>query len=192
MLRRGAIVVFGAMLASCAAAGTAPANDELPRIKDRSTLRIELVRTVCYGTCPMYGVEILGDGTVTYCGIHFVDQVGERSRRVVDADLSELVAQFHAADFLTLNDEYAATATDGPTYAVTIAYDDKSKSVIDYFGEEAGMPISVTALEDAIDRIAGTSEWIGQGAFGYASEWPACAERFGVPGPTIVFPEPTE
>ncbi len=192
MLRWGTIIVFGAMLSSCAAAGTVPANGDLPRIKDRNSLRIELVRTACYGTCPMYGVEIRGDGTATYCGLHFVNQVGERSRQVADAEISGLVAQFHAANFLKLNDEYVADVTDGSTYAVTIAYDEISKSVIDYIGEEAGMPMSVTALEDAIDRIARTSEWIGQGSLDNGSEWPSCAKRFGFPAPIIVVPEFTE
>lgn len=188
-MRWQAMALSGAALASCAPDNTVATSGALPGIKDRNTLRIELVRTACYGACPMYGVEIRGDGTVTYCGLHFVSQVGERSRKVADAEVSGLVAQFQSANFLTLNDEYAAGATDGPTYAVTIAYDDISKSVIDYRGEEAGMPVSVTALEDAIDRIAGTSEWIGQGTLDYASEWPACAKRFGFPAPTIVVPE---
>ena len=167
----------------------ASVTSELPGIKDRNTLRITLVRTACYGTCPMYGVEIRGDGTATYCGGHFVNEVGERTRQVADAELSGLVQQFHEANFFALMDEYAATITDNPTYEVAIAYDGMEISVVDYVGERAGMPASVTALEDAVDRVAITTEWIGEGALGYAAEWPDCAARFGFEAPLSVDPD---
>jgi hypothetical protein len=184
------MVLSGLALVSCVPGTTASEKDALPGIKDRSSLRIVLVRTVCYGTCPMYGVEIRGDGTATYCGLHSVNEVGERTRQVADAELSALVEQFHEAKFFTLKDEYAADVTDNPTYSVSIYYDGKEKSVVDYVGERAGMPVAVTALQDAIDRISGTSEWIGEGLLGYATEWPACAARFGFEPPQPMPPAP--
>jgi hypothetical protein len=177
-------------LASCGPRTTSTTKDALPGIKDRSSLRILLVRTVCYGDCPFYGVEIRGDGTATYCGIGSVSEVGERTRQVTDAELSGLLEQFQAANFFALKDEYAAAITDNPEYRVAIAYDGKQKAVIDYVGEQAGMPASVTALEDAIDRVAGTSEWVGEDARRYAKEWPACADRFGFEPPEPMPPAP--
>ncbi len=175
MLRLTAVALIMALVAC---AQPAPSDDP-SGIKDMSSLRITLVRSACFGTCPMYGVEIRGDGTATYCGLHFVKEVGARTRQVDNAGISSLVEQFHAADFFALNDEYVAEVTDNPTYEIAIAYDGKSKSVMDYIGEQAGMPTSVTALEEAIDRVAQTEEWIGKGEVSRANQWPACAAHFG-------------
>lgn len=190
MLRAAILGVFA--LADCTPTEQLAAN-ALPSIQDRSSLRITLFRTGCYGTCPMYGVEIDGSGTAVYCGQHFVKDVGQRTRQVADADLARLVEQFHAATFMTLNDEYAASVTDNPTYIVSISYDGKSKVVRDYVGESAGMPASVTALEDAIDAIAGTAEWIGDRdntSLEHLGSIPDCARELGVEPPEPMPPPP--
>ena len=74
--------------------------------------------------------------------------------------IEQLVAQFEEARFFTLRDEYRAEVTDNPTYVVTIDTGNGKKSIVDYVGEKAGMPASVTALQDAIDTAAGTNRWI--------------------------------
>ena len=51
------------------------------------------------------------------------------------------------------------TATDFPTYVISVSFDGKTKSVTDYIGAEIGMPQGVTDLEDAIDRTAHTEKW---------------------------------
>ena len=43
-------------------------NAAFPEIHDWNTLRITLSRSGCYGRCPVYKVEIHGDGTVLYDG----------------------------------------------------------------------------------------------------------------------------
>lgn len=162
-----AMAVSGVALASCAP------NGALPGIKDRSTLSIVLVRSG-----PHYAVEIKGDGTATYCGVHFVDQVGERTRHVSEASLFELVERFHELNFFDLRNEYVANKLHSPMYTVVIRYDGKEKVVVDEVGEEVGMPAAVTDLQDAIDRVAGTSEWVGVGSRGFASEWPKCGTKY--------------
>ena len=184
------VALSGVALISCAPATTASEKGALPGITDRSSLRITLVRTACYGACPVYGVEIQGDGTVTYCGLRFVKEVGERTGHVGDVELSGLVERFHKGDFFALKEEYDGAITDQPEYRVTITYDGKEKSVIDYVGERAGMPAVVTALEDAIDSVAGTSQWIGEGARGYSDESLACATHFGFEPPEAMPPAP--
>lgn len=74
--------------------------------------------------------------------------------------IDKLVAQFEQTRFFSLRDEYRADVTDNPTYVVAIDTGNGQKSVVDYVGEEAGMPESVTALQDAIDAAAGTERWI--------------------------------
>ena len=74
--------------------------------------------------------------------------------------IDELLAQFEQTRFFSLRDEYRSNVTDNATYVVTIDTGNGLKSVVDYVGKEAGMPKSVTALQDAIDAAAGTERWI--------------------------------
>jgi hypothetical protein len=140
----------------------AQVEESFPAIKDISTLKIRLTRSACYGVCPWYGVEINGDGAVTFCGARWVKEFGERSRTIPEANVLRLVDMFRAADFFELKDQYVHSVTDNPIYVVQISYDGNSKLVVDYVGREAGMPVAVTDLETAIDEAAKAGEWVGE------------------------------
>lgn len=134
-----------------------------PEVRDWSSVRIKLERTECFGTCPIYTVEIAGDGSVTYEGELFVGVVGVQRATVPVERVRQLVASFRAANFFWLYDRYVTPVTDNPTYVVSLAYDGRSKTVLDYVGREAGMPAEVTKLEDAIDEAAETARWVKGG-----------------------------
>lgn len=121
---------------------------------------IRLERTGCYGTCPIYAVEIRGDGAVTYAGEGFVAVEGVHRGQVTPEAVAALVAQFREADFFSLDDEYVAGVTDNPTQIVTLTLGGRTKQVIDYVGLEDGMPFAVERLEHAIDRTAETRAWV--------------------------------
>lgn len=141
-----------------------PPASTFPKIRDWTSLHIRLERTVCLGTCPSYSVEISGDGSVVYQGRACVAETGERRAQIPANEVRDLFAKFQDADFFTFRDRYEAQVTDNPTTTTSIAFDGKSKSVVDYVGASAGMPHKVTALEDAIDATADTKRWIGNGA----------------------------
>lgn len=131
-----------------------------PEIHDWNSLRITLSRTLCYGTCPDYSVEIHGDGTVIYTGNRFVAVTGVQKSRISMDAVRELVDLFHKADYFSLRDAYAATVTDNPTFYTSISFDGKTKKVRNYVGWEVGIPQGVTNIEEAIDRVADTYKWI--------------------------------
>jgi len=56
-------------------------NAAFPEIHDWNTLRITLSRSLCYGRCPVYEVEIHGDGTFLYDGKLNVDAKGKRTAK---------------------------------------------------------------------------------------------------------------
>lgn len=131
-----------------------------PEIKDWKSLRIRLKRTLCYGPCPAYSVEVSGDGSVDFDGVSNVFIVGHYQARISDEAVRELVAAFRRANYFSLKDRYAAPITDNPTYTISIQFDGITKSVTDYAGVLVGMPEVVEDLESTIDRIAGTEKWI--------------------------------
>jgi ankyrin repeat protein len=145
---------------------------------NRDELVISLQRTACFGSCPDYKVTITGDGRVVFQTTPFLDHddvanlhrafsaesgvrvPGTHQTTIEPQVIDDLLAQFEQSRFFSLRDEYRATVTDNPTYVVTIDTGNGQKSVVDYVGKEAGMPESVTALQDAIDAAAGTERWI--------------------------------
>jgi len=131
-----------------------------PEIKDLKSLRITLKRTTCFGSCPAYTVEISGDGSVVYQGQSYVVLTGEHHDQISKEALSQILDAFRKADYFSLKDQYAFGVTDNPTTITSIAFDGTKKSVIDYVGEQAGMPHAVAQLEQTVDRVAGTLKWV--------------------------------
>lgn len=131
-----------------------------PDVADRESVRISLTRTACFGTCPAYTVQIRGDGLVSYAGQAHVAVTGRHVDRISDETVSRLIEMFRVAEFFSLRDEYVGNRTDHPRYEVSFTGSGRTKRVIDYIGKEGGMPESVTMLEDAIDRLAGTAKWV--------------------------------
>ena len=132
-----------------------------PEIKDWSSLRISLTRTMCFGACPAYTVTIAGDGTVTWKGERFVKVQGDATAHIAPEKVHALFERFRKAEYFWLLDSYASAITDMPAQNTSMAFDDHLKAVHDYAGQGVGMPEVVSELERAIDETANTAQWIG-------------------------------
>src|SRR5262245_36358795 len=130
-----------------------------PKVKDWKSVKITLERTGCFGTCPSYSIQVLGDGTVLYDGHGYVAFTGQHRGSVPPDSVMELVKLFEQANYFSLDDEYQAGITDCPTYMTSIEFDGRHKRVVDYVGLQIGMPVAVDELERSIDRIAGSDRW---------------------------------
>jgi hypothetical protein len=131
-----------------------------PEVHDWNSLRITLSRGSCYGTCPIYDIEIHGDGTVLYNGDAYVKTTGRKKVKISHASLVNLVDAFRKTDYFSLADGYVSGVTDSPTCVSSISFDGLSKSVMDYVGQEDGMPPAVTKLEATIERLSGASKLV--------------------------------
>lgn len=123
-------------------------------------VQITLSRGVCFGFCPEYTVTISGAGEVRYEGRRFVNVVGQRTATVSREEVARLVRRFDEIGFDRLRDAYRSQVTDLPTYVVSITRGGRTKTVVDYGGTGAGMPTAVRELQDEIDRVAGTAQWV--------------------------------
>jgi ankyrin repeat protein len=137
----------------------APKRVAFPQVHNWNSVKIVLSRTGCYGTCPSYRVEVHGDGAVRYEGGSYVAITGSHRASISSDVVSEMVEAFRAADFFALKAQYMWAVTDHPTYTTSISIDGKSKEVVDYVGEQVGMPESVSKLEETIDRLSGVERW---------------------------------
>lgn len=133
---------------------------DFPTQLDRAQVRIVLERGTCYeGPCPMYSVQIDGDGTVVYNGFKYVAVEGKHRSRIPAEAVDRLLDKFRAADFFSLDDAYQAEITDNATFTVSLKLGKQEKRVIDYAGLLAGMPQAIHDIEDSIDRAANSDRW---------------------------------
>jgi ankyrin repeat protein len=150
-----------AILFACLAIlGSCEAQTTFPSIADRESIRISLKRTACEGTCPVYRVQIAGDGRVDYMGVSNVAVIGAHNDYITPHDVDTLLKIFKDANFFSMADKYAIGATDLPTYETSLSLKGITKRVIDYGGNEVGMPQAMTGLENAVDRIGDTAKWV--------------------------------
>jgi hypothetical protein len=96
---------------------------------------------------------------VLYDGGSYVAITGSHRASVSSGVVSEMVETFRAADYFSLKDKYMWGATDLPTYKTSISIDGRTKEVVDYAGQQVGMPESVSKLEETIDRLSGVERW---------------------------------
>lgn len=120
---------------------------------------VTLQRQPCYGSCPSYTVEVR-DGRATYDGRGDVDVLGSHHYRVPRQNLAKLVESLRASDVWSLRDSYTAHVTDLPTYILTLNLGGQQHQLTDYWGQMAGMPSTVSDLEDEVDKAARSQMWI--------------------------------
>jgi hypothetical protein len=121
---------------------------------------VQLRRTGCYGTCPDYQVTVSGDGAVRFSGHNFVLIPGDHVAPISSDAVRELIRAFEKADFFSAKDAYTASVTDNPTQTLTLNVGVRTKTVTDYAGTEAGLPLAIRNLEAEVDEVAGTARWV--------------------------------
>ena len=156
------LALFGPSM-SCHGAGYSDRTvipQDIPR-----DLKITLERTDCFGGCPVYKLTIIADGTVVFEGRRFVKQEGVTIKSVSQERLKQLMAEFDRVKFFSLEDDYSETRlscpTDQPSAITSIRINGKSKTINHYLGcLEPKVPKGLTELENKIDEIVNTAQWL--------------------------------
>jgi hypothetical protein len=123
-------------------------------------LHVHLDRGPCFGTCPVYSVDIAGDGKVIYTGLDYVDVLGEHRYEVPREDVARLLAKLRSSDLWSTRAQYRATVTDIPTFTLSIKLGQNEHRIGDYGGQMAGMPVAVTEFEEEVDTVGRTEKWV--------------------------------
>ena len=117
--------------------------------KKANTSKIELIislqRTACFGTCPIYKIEIFSDGSGIYTGRRFVENIGITKFSLSKTQLNLILTQAEAIGFTNMQEEYSEPISDLPTTFIQI----KDKRIRDY----TGAPKTLKNLETLIDQI---------------------------------------
>lgn len=142
---------------------------------------IALERTGCYGTCPIYTLAISADGTIIFSGSYTTKVNGvmqwKRSGVIKSSispeQLHQLLMEFEKVNYFSLQNSYRdvrdgcpTNATDSPSVYTSIQINGQKKSVEHYLGclystrDFAVYPKELVALENRIDEIVNTKQWM--------------------------------
>lgn len=117
---------------------------------------VELFRSGCYGSCPIYTVRISASGDVSWKGRMYVNATDERRASIKAEDARALLERFRTARFWSLCGSYRRNITDSSTIETHVEIGGQSKTVSNYADSA---PAWVAELEDAIDDAANTHRW---------------------------------
>lgn len=163
-------IVLLLVLSACTSAERPVAEARRAAPKIPADLKITLERGLCYGSCPSYTVTIDAEGQIEWEGHEHVAHPGQRRKRLVTLhELASLWGRLDAVDYRQLPsspnyDESTCPSevTDMSSSLVTIVANGEQRQVYHYHGCEGYEPLSAfTKLEDEIDAVTGTAEWIG-------------------------------
>lgn len=164
------VVIFVFTAVACKSFGNQSGNPQIDAGKDipKDTL-IKLQRTRCYGTCHAYELSIYADGKVTFNAIYIAGKSEEKKPGLIEEKISqekvkEIIGEFQKASFFDFSsDEFShgkcTTITDMPSAMTFLRYNGKEKSVDHYHGCDK-TPKALTQLEDKIDEIVNTKQWL--------------------------------
>ena len=133
-----------------------------PLFSPDESIRITLERGMCFGTCPVYSVTLSGNGTVSWEGKQYVMKKGNITGSIDPARVADLFYQLDRDGFFTLNHSYSAyEITDMPSATLTVQNNSIKKQVYHYYGDSSA-PETLCRMEEAVDRTANTTQWIGK------------------------------
>ncbi len=95
--------------------------------------RIEYKTSGCYGTCPIFSLNIFKDRYAKYYAERFNKTEGIFTAKIDTASFNTLIVTLNYTDFPALENSYAVGWTDDQTATLTITYDHgKIKKISDY------------------------------------------------------------
>ncbi len=167
---------FQRIKSNCPKAGTP--TPHLPT--DTRNLEITLTRTPCWGFCPTYSIKIRGDGGVLYESNGFVKVRGERRSRISAAQVRKLAERFISEGYFSFCGTYGQPS-DLPGAITSIKWPGVRKTVTNHGGFVGAIPKELFDLEEAIDNIVDSQQWVGTGVIPHV-------EVEDVPPPILRFP----
>jgi len=106
-------------------------------------------------------LRVFRDGSVEYEGERFVHVVGHASGHLADSELLALDDLFVRAGYLELDESYESWhVTDMPSVFTTYSAGGCARSVRHYLGDRDA-PRVLTEIENGIDTIAHSDQWVG-------------------------------
>jgi hypothetical protein len=133
------------------------------RSVNREGLVIQLQRTSCLGSCPIYRLAIFGDGSVSYSGDMFVKVKGAATTKITPAEVDRLLQSIDEVGFAGIDDRAFPWCYDAPAVSVTVSSPTLSKKITAdaaCFGPRGSLQHRVLLLAEEIDKTVGSEQWV--------------------------------
>lgn len=100
---------------------------------DVDITEVSFSTTMCFGTCPVFELHILADGTAEYDANRFNPETGKFKGKIDSRTLIKLLALIKYLNLRTLADDYKVDWTDDQTCYLKVRYKNGvAKSISDY------------------------------------------------------------
>jgi hypothetical protein len=129
-----------------------------PRVPDNQ-VRISFVQSRHFFGGTAYAVHIRGDGWVGFHALAGSDVPGTFGYRVPKEDVARLIALIRDGDLWSAAGNYHGQVTDQSTQWLTVRFGNETKTITDYAGRAAGMPVIVTRVQEEVARVARAEQW---------------------------------
>jgi hypothetical protein len=146
---------------------------------------LDYARSGCLGPCPVYEIQIRGDGTGDYSGSYCVEDPGPEQLTVTAHALEDLVVRLGALRFFELQARYDAVVEHLPHSAdvvvvtIRVTSGGQTASLRDAAGDGGRLPSWWTVLRElevAIPAAANVDAWVGHVPWGDTDAGASCAQ----------------
>lgn len=138
--------------------------------------KIEFARTPCYGTCPVFKVEVNYDGSVKWNGQMYVYALGEEEFKISNKKIARIEALLKEFDFRSFTyPEPDSYATDHPSCITRVEYADGYVKEVDHYLGDFEIPLidekhtldNLEKLEKKLEQLLGLRKYINPTLYVY-------------------------
>lgn len=126
------------------------------QMENSDSLFASLERGFCYGTCPVYKIEIYNSGYATFVGKANTEMIGTYSTRFTKQQLNSLTTVANEINYMSLDDKYDSPVTDLPNNKTSIVINGKRKEVL----RRHNYPPSILTFEKQFDELIKEAKWV--------------------------------
>ena len=128
---------------------------------------VRLERQPCFGTCPVYLVDVDSAGRVRFEGRAHVQSMGTVTADISRDDFRGMAERLAQSGVLSFDSAYVAGApacgayaTDMPIVTLSLTVDGTTKRIVHDYGC-SGAPSALRGLHAMVDSVANISRWVG-------------------------------
>jgi len=113
---------------------------------------VQIERTACFGTCPIFVMNINNKGDVDYNGVKFVKNEGQFAKKLPNATFKTIVEQVQNSKVWELKESYDNQGiSDLPSLVFSCTLGGKQKKILCRYG----CPAEITTLVRSIEGLVG-------------------------------------
>lgn len=131
--------------------------------EDTADTAIRLQAEACNGNCPVFSVEVCGNGTVHYVGYDHVNATGLHTYQVPRSNVTDLLKASYRMDFFALDSRYAAEASDLRSVVTRVTVGHRSHGVEDYGPGWNDAPDSLVDFESQVLDATEVANFVNDG-----------------------------